>query len=77
MSKYHVIATPTTEDGFGENVFLGTCDSQKEAIEICTRAGFTVLIKGVEIQKYDAEDAPFIFSFEADGMGAISIPVKP
>ncbi len=76
--KFHVFATPTTEEGFGENINLGLAETKEQAIEMCIDAGYTVIkeTEGGSVDQYDAEDAPFIYSYDADGVGAISVTVK-
>jgi hypothetical protein len=76
-TKFHVLATPTTEDGFVENINIGFAETEAQAVAMCIESGYTVITVGAQVQKYDAEDAPFIFTFDPDGFGAISVPVEP
>ena len=76
--KFHVLATPTTDEGFGQNIKLGLAETKQQAINICIDAGYKVIeeTEGGSVDQYDAEDAPFIYSFDDDGIGAISVTVK-
>lgn len=77
-TKYHVFALPTYTDGFGSTSDLGFAESIQEALQICIDAGYSVIADddGGSVDVFDAEDAPFIYSYREDGFGAISITVK-
>jgi hypothetical protein len=78
MTNYHVIAIPTDEDGTYEGHIIGLASDKAQAIAVCEANGFIVIREGEggNYDLYDAEDAPHIYGYEADGIGAISITVE-
>lgn len=80
MSKLHVIAVPTHTDSMDEGVMLSAeVSTKEEAVAAVIAAGYTVIPEGNggSIDRYDAEDAPGIYGYEHDGMGAYGITVVP
>jgi hypothetical protein len=75
----HVFAIPTHENCTDPAINLGTAENADEAIQIVKAAGFAIIpeSEGGSYDTYDAEDAPDIYGYEPDGLGAISITVKP
>lgn len=75
---YHVIAVPTDEDGVYDGKIIGIASTEAEAVALCEAEGYTVISEGEggQYNTYDADDAPMVYGFEADGMGAIGVTVK-
>jgi len=75
---YHVIAIPTDSHGTYEGSMLGEASTEAEAISLCEKAGYRVIRdgEGGQINAYDADDAPRIYGYEADGIGAIGVTVE-
>lgn len=80
MTTGHVFAIPTDADGCYEPIDLdGTADSVRLAIVRARVGGYDVITddRGGHCRYYDAEDAPRIFGYEPDGLGAYGITVAP
>jgi len=78
MKTFHVIAIPTDADATYEGALIGSAQTEDEAIALCKSEGYVVLTEGEggNIDCYDAEDAPRVYGYEADGLGAFGVTVQ-
>ena len=60
-------------------MIIGKASREAEAITLCTAAGHVVIVEaqGGNADTFDADAAPEIFGYVADGLGAIAITVEP
>ena len=75
----HVFAMPANEDHLEDAVLIGTAETMQQATEAIQAAGYVVLAEddcGCH-DHYDADDAPRIYGYEPDGLGAYGITVAP
>lgn len=73
--QMHALAVPTTKDSCEKAIDCGMATSVTEAKRIVRAAGYRIMTTGGNIDQYDAQDAPGIYGYAADGFGAISITV--
>ena len=73
--QMHALAVRSSKDGCEKAIDCGMASSVTEAKRIIRAAGFRIMTVGGIIEKYDAQDAPGIYGYTADGFGAISITV--
>lgn len=76
---YHVIAIPTYEDATDPGINIGQASDKASALTLIADAGYRVIPEddGGLVAIYDATDAPHIYSYEPDGLGAIGVTVEP
>jgi hypothetical protein len=78
-SKPHVYAIPTGNSYVGEGKLIGDAATLDDALALIRSAGYTIIEEGNggNYDRYDAEDAPGVFGYEADGVGAFGITIEP
>ena len=78
MTEYHVIAVPTALDGEDHSKIIGKASSEDEAKALCAEQGYTVIEEPMgNADTFTADDAPALFGYVPDGLGAIAITVEP
>jgi hypothetical protein len=75
ITPRHVFAIPVGEDYVSPAILVGEASTIEDATIVVRHAGYSV-IEPATCGKYDAEDAPGIYGYEEDGMGAFSVIVE-
>lgn len=77
-TKNHIFAIPTHADHTGDAIAVSRAHTIKHAVEAVQCANFVVIAEddGGCHDHYDADDAPGVYGYEPDGLGAYGITVK-
>lgn len=77
MTKHHVIVRPTGNNFVETGPVVGKARNSEEAIRVAQDAGYVVIKEGEggQIDFYDAEDGPNVYSYSHDGRGAFGVTV--
>lgn len=75
----HVFVIETGDKWLGNPILIGRARTHEDAIEQIRVAGYTIIEEcdGGNWDHYDAYDAPSIYGYEPDGLGAFCYTVEP
>ena len=74
--RIHAMAIPTHATGTEQAVDCGIAQSLTDAKRLIRAAGYKIMAVGGSIDRYDAQDAPGVYGYKPDGLGAIGITVR-
>jgi hypothetical protein len=75
----HVFVIPAGDDWQGDAINIGQVETAADAFLLVNSKGYTIRspVEGGHYDEHDADDAPGIYGYERDGMGAFGITVEP
>jgi hypothetical protein len=75
----HVFVIPAGDNWQGDAINIGQVETAADAFLLANAKGYTIRtpVEGGHYDEYSADDAPGIYGYERDGMGAFGITVEP